>query len=686
MPAASAVRPAALAEPAQELPSHSGPLPLAAQAEPPGRGGAFDDLLGQLAALHRQEVQAVLRELQASAALVQRLRSGHGEDASVLLPCCVPSEEPAPESLQEGFGKFVLSDAWRGPGEEEEAVLLSRTMSSLTMSMDRASLSLIGLPSVPNGLGSVSETARDNHKRCAWGSFVPASPGSPARMVWDFLGAVLIFYDLLKLPMETFHPPETAFSIGMDWCILCFWTLNVFASLTIGYVDRRGVVVLSMRRIALRYIRTWLAIDLLVLVPDWTSTIVAAVVTRNNAGEDSDMFRLLRVLRLVRMVRLLRLLKLRKILMTINDMIDSESVSVIANIVKMMFMLLVVNHITCCMWYAVSVNQSGEQTWIKVHKFEHAHWTYKYATAFHWSIHMLLNLAERVFTVVVVVLALVGFSYIVGSITGSLGQLRNMNAEESMLFWDLKRYLARNKVPRPLSMRIQKYLENAWQAQSKKSGQNFKLKNMLSEQLLSELKFEMAVPQLRIHPLLDRLIDKSKVTANRLANVAMGHKLLAAGDYLFHHGEAATHMFIVVDGKLIYARLDSYGGVHKELVEKAEDWIAEPVLWTRRWVHCGLLKAIEDCDNLAIDSKKFAEQVKLNPEALEFVSEYAQNFIEWLNNEDPNDLSDISQGENLSELLAGFIPSMESVECDNPSGENVRARFFFALAKTDMLR
>merc|ERR1719382_1544790 len=545
--------------------------------------------------------------------------------------------------------------------------------------------------------GSFWEKPRSDRRRCSWESVTPASPGSPARLLWDFFGAALIFYDLFKLPIETFSPPETAFSKGMDWFILCFWTLNVFASLSVGYVEH-GMVVLSMRRIVLRYMRTWLAVDLLVLVPDWTFTIVDVVVTGSKAGEDGEIFRLLRVLRLIRMVRLLRLLKLRRVFDTINDMIDSEYASVIANLVKMILMLLVINHLICCMWYTVSVNQSGENTWIKVHNYEQAHWMYKYATAFHWSITQFTpasmdvqpqNLLERVFALVVVVFALVGFSYMVGSITGSLGQLRSMHAEESMLFWDLKRYLARNKVPRALSVRIQKYLEHAWQAQQeKKTGKNVKLVNLLSEQLLSELKFEMAVPQMRIHPLLDSLINKSKVTVHRLANVAIGHKLLAAGDYLFHPGETATHMYIVVEGKFNYARLDSFGGLHKELVEKAEDWIAEPALWTRRWVHCGLLKAIEDSDNLTIDAKKFAEQVKLNPQAYEFVSNYALSFLEWLNNEDPNDLSDISQGEDVSHLLAGFIPHTISFGKggSNVSRANTVSSRFFARSKADRSR
>jgi len=267
------------------------------------------------------------------------------------------------------------------------------------------------------------------------------------------------------------------------------------------------------------------------------------------------------------------------------------------------------------------------------------------------------NLVERVFTGVVVVFALVGFSYMVGSIPGSLGQLRSMHAEESILFWDLKRFLVRNKVPRALSVRIQKYLEHAWHAQQeKKTAKNVKLMDLLSEQLTAELKFEMAVPQLRVHPMLDCLIQKSQVTVHRLANVAIGHKLLAANDCLFHAGEAATHMYIVVEGSFNYTRVDSLNRLHKEVVERGEDWIAEPALWTQRWVHRGMLQAADDSDNLTIDARKFAEQVGLNPQAHEFVATYALHFVEWLNGEDTNKLSDISQGEDIGDRIRSFMP------------------------------
>merc|ERR1719229_1439944 len=126
-------------------------------------------------------------------------------------------------------------------------------------------------------------------------------------------------------------------------------------------------------------------------------------------------------------------------------------------------MLLVINHLICCAWFAVG-NSQDDLTWVLFHNFDDVDWTYQYATSFHWSLTQFTpasmhvqpqNLLERTFAIVVVIFALVGFSYIVGSITGSLAQLRNMHAQESNLFWDLRRYLGKNNVPTMLSLRIQ---------------------------------------------------------------------------------------------------------------------------------------------------------------------------------------------------------------------------------------
>ncbi|CAK0866886.1 unnamed protein product [Prorocentrum cordatum] len=515
-----------------------------------------------------------------------------------------------------------------------------------------------------------------------WPALLVAHPTSPSRLAWHVLGALLILSDLFRLPLElAFRPEEADFSRALDWITLLYWTLNMPAELVTGYVEH-GLVVLSPRRILIRYLKTWFLVDVLVLVPDWIFTIGS--LRHREGGSSQGYSRFLNVVRLVRLARLLRLLKLRKIHDMLNEMITSEYVSVLMNIVTMILVLLLINHLISCAWFAVGNSQdSHTPSWTTTANMVDVNdWVYMYAMSFHWSIThggrrtpatvevSPENLSERIFAIVVVIFALVVFSYIVGSITSSLAQLRSMHAEESTLFWDLRRYL-QNRVTRTLSLRIQKYLEYAWRVQQeRKPAKSIRLMCLLSEQLFSELQCEMAVAQLQVHPFLAKLCDASTVTAQRLANAGISHKLVARGDFLFYPGEAATHLFIVVEGSSEYSRVDVSGNVCREAVKNNEDWIAEPVLWTK-WLHRGLLTALEDGDELAIDGKKFGELARLNPKAHTFASKYAHNFIKWLNDQDPRDLTDISQGEDMRDLVQSFMGHGDDHDHDNGESDNV---------------
>jgi hypothetical protein len=252
----------------------------------------------------------------------------------------------------------------------------------------------------------------------------------------------------------------------MDWFTLLFWTINVFASLTVGFVKSR-VTIMAPLQIVLNYMKTWLMVDPLVVVPDWGFTVAALGSSTSSAASS---VKLLRTLRLVRMVRLLRLMKLRNILQNVDDLIDSEYLSIVVNIMKMILLLLVINHYIGCLWFIIGNSFDSSDTWIVYHEFDQVDWAYQYFTAIHWSITQFTpasmhvqpqNVVERIFAIAVVVFALVGFSYVVGSITGSLTQLRSMQEDKSKQFWNLRRYLKQHQVYFELSVRIQRYIEHA---------------------------------------------------------------------------------------------------------------------------------------------------------------------------------------------------------------------------------
>jgi len=488
-------------------------------------------------------------------------------------------------------------------------------------------------------------------------------PSSPYRIAWDLIGALLIGYDLFAIPLQVFNPPQTLFIDVMDWFTLVFWTINIPLSFFVGFV-KAGITVMSFDRIAFNYVKTWLLTDLLVVVPDWVFSFIALASGEGASSDAESSMRLLRALKLLRMVRLLRLLKLRKILQNINELIDTEYASIFANILKMILLLLVINHYIGCAWFWVSNSVKAKNRWIEEYQFDVVHWSYQYITAFHWSLTQFTpssmhvqpqNFTERVFAIAVVVFALVGFSYVVGSITGSLTQLRSMQEDTYKQFWNLRRYLKQHRVPMVLSARIQRYLEHAWSSQKQSmTVTGTKLFSLLSEQLHSELQCEVHLPHLRVHPLFCELSVTSSTTMRRLANSALRTKLMARSDSLFIAGETGTHMYIVASGQLDYHRFTEHGD-RRERVDRGEDWISEPVLWTPTWVHLGGLTAITECNLLLVEPEKFSHVINRSPPAVGLTITYARNFMRWLNARAQDELSDVWQGQHVAATAREFM-------------------------------
>ncbi|CAK0845283.1 unnamed protein product, partial [Prorocentrum cordatum] len=496
-------------------------------------------------------------------------------------------------------------------------------------------------------------------------SFV-ASPRSTARTAWEILGCVLIGWDLLIVPLAVFCYPVNSLTMSMEWLTLVYWTLNIPQTLTVGYEVGLGIV-MSPSLILRRYMRSWFLIDMATLVPDWIIEVIdfgnsnTPMTSCDTSVEGATAVKLLKNLRIMRLMRLTRIARLKKIWQMVKDRIYSLTVNIAVNILTMLLLLLVLSHFISCLWYTISDVSEGDNRWLAYYNFEGMDWSYVYATCLHWSLTrhdggftpasmdiQPQNFPERVYTISVVVCALVGFSYVVGSITASLAQLRSVTEEESKLFWDLRVYLKRNAVEHTLAIRIQRYLVDAWRYQAgNKTFSQIKILTMLSEQLHNELLFNLHADHLNVYPLIEALLDVSPVTAFRLARTAILSKQFAYLDPMFIYGEKPSHMSIVKQGRFEYKRMTSKGEVLREMVDKGEDWIAEPVLWSTQWYHLGDCVAVDTSSLILVDPHKFCEEAKRNPAAWSLVTTYCRNFLAWLNSTDSDELSDITQGDHL---------------------------------------
>lgn len=578
-------------------------------------------------------------------------------DSSLLVPSCFYLWANQTRQMRKPL-MFVLRQPWQ---IHEDHI---GDMSNAGQLAGRALAGQHGLP-VPEAL--LAEQQMDMAKKGAHRFIL--HPGSPQRVTWDLVGAFLLMFDLVMIPLMAFGPERTTFIKVMDWTTLIFWTVDVLMSLITGFVEK-GVDVMSPWRILVNYLKTWFLIDLVVIVPDWTFTIMDIFADDDGEGggtEAGDSGKLLRALRIIRVARLLRLVKLKRIFDFIRDRIESEMMFIMANIVRLIVMLLSVNHFLAAIWYLIGDwrRDMQEENWIQSDQgFNGTSIAYRYTTALHWSLTQFTpasmsvqprNIFERAFAIAVLVVGLVLFSSFISNITTSMTQLRGMQDDKTKQFWLLRRYLRQHGIQPLLNFRVLRYLEyasreqKAWVSESR-----VQVLKLLSDQLRDELAYVVSYSCMMLHPLFERTSSHAHagLTMHRLSSSALSQELLAVSDRLFVAGGKASHMRIVVSGSLTYAKADE-GKEHEALVER-DDWLCEQTLWTT-WVHLGQAKASTECKLVTIKMDPFIEVVRKDLIAWAQAAFYASNYVQWLNTIMRSSLSDVHHNDHTTAKLKSFL-------------------------------
>merc|ERR1719469_636206 len=105
------------------------------------------------------------------------------------------------------------------------------------------------------------------------------------------------------------------------------------------------------------------------------------------------------------------------------------------------------------------------------------------------------NVKERIFSIVVLLGALVSFSSFVSTLTASITYLSSLRSNEVRQFWMLRRYLKELRISRSLSLRVQRYCEYSWnREQSRVQKRSVTLLAYLSGPLREELNAETFAP------------------------------------------------------------------------------------------------------------------------------------------------------------------------------------------------
>eukprot|EP00928_Gymnodinium_smaydae_P026929 TRINITY_DN20989_c0_g1_i1.p1 TRINITY_DN20989_c0_g1~~TRINITY_DN20989_c0_g1_i1.p1 ORF type:complete len:918 (-),score=134.97 TRINITY_DN20989_c0_g1_i1:176-2929(-) len=570
-----------------------------------------------------------------------------------------------------GYQNFRCRDVWQ---HELERTNSMRIQEAIRRKKDYARNAL---KNEAGQLNQASETTARTPR-----TFI-LNPRGEIRVGYDLFGMILLLYDITMIPLESFDLGEPFWFVFMDWFTMIFWTFDMFMTCMTGYVHK-GNTIMNPRRIITHYLKSWFALDLIVVCPDW----IVLLANLGDQYEDaSGSSKLLRALRTMRVIRLLRLMKLQRFLNMLKDQIDSETVFILVTVLKLLLLLFALNHFLGSTFFAIGTlsRSNGLPSWITFYRITERTFWFKYGTALHWSLTQFTpasielqpqNEYERFYSIFVLVIGLVIFSSFVSSITSSMAQLRTMSEDKSKQFWLLRRYLRQRRIDSNLSFRILRYVEYACQANSSSvpEAKVWVLK-LLSAQLRDELQYQVSFSCLLQHPFFLRASLIATATMNRLAGQALSTIQLAAGDTRFTSGIPATEMITVSCGTLQYAKIgeEAEALLGRCTVVDKGSWICEAVLWTE-WFHLGSLQATSEVSLVAVDRKAFEEAFSRDPLAHSMANEYAEAFVAWLNKTPRNMLSDVHAQDVMKPEVLKFLDSCDYCELDPPGMANLFPR------------
>eukprot|EP00929_Paragymnodinium_shiwhaense_P018348 TRINITY_DN12879_c0_g2_i2.p1 TRINITY_DN12879_c0_g2~~TRINITY_DN12879_c0_g2_i2.p1 ORF type:complete len:777 (-),score=214.89 TRINITY_DN12879_c0_g2_i2:136-2466(-) len=546
--------------------------------------------------------------------------------------------ESSSEDEEEGKAKWKVLEVW-ATTKEELAEMRSHAPLGASDKASRAAATETGDKQKLNSvvpLGAANTRTKSmleaiNSEDWAGDEQGLVHPHSRGRILWDLFSLLLVLLDIIIIPLSLFALPKNWFETATDWTTRLFWTLDIFMSVETGVVLANGEVEMELKFIMKRYLKTWWLVDAFIVGSDWTEFIF-------EQGGAIDFGRFAKAFRVVRAARLLRLVRMKEVLAQLTERIQSELLSFILNILKLVVALVLWAHVVACVWWGVSGIPDNDESWKHEFGYDKSSVSAQYLVSMHWTLCQFsggmeeirpVAIIERFFAVVYWIVAFFFAAITVSVLTSSLVQLHIIGGSQSRQMATLRKFLKQNSISSNLALRVQRSAKHALSGDLTPDAVD--LLTVVSDQIRLEMHFEMYSELFRVHPFFAECVREGPQVMRRICHFATSTLLLDSGDVVFSKGEAPSEpkMIFVFRGTLEYVPPT---GPSVTLGER--QWIAEPVLWTK-FVHRGTLTAQSDVKVARLDARKFQDIMDRFKEVFQgsFVPRvYAADFVGYLNN------------------------------------------------------
>jgi len=330
------------------------------------------------------------------------------------------------------------------------------------------------------------------------------------------------------------------------------------------------------------------------------------------ASSSSPLFRsgrLVRILRMVRLVRLLRVAKLeREFMLLANHFLSAYTVMAL-KIVWYLVLMLSVNHLIACCWYAVGSWTTSLGNWLQRSNIDEADFAQSYVAAMHWSLTQFTpstnpiapdNGWERFYAIWVILLAMACFSSFLGSIGSSVNSMRMARNEELMQSAKLERFFMERNLSVELFSKVKSAIRADGLVTIRLKEDDVTLMRSVPERFKIQLHTEMFMSSLmefHIWPSWKHREDQSFFIS--VCHHSMRENVCKLGQDVFLPNTKCNHAYILESGSLEY-NVHRLAPTHCE-ADGGNNILCLPAIWAE-WEHTGRLFAANGlCYYISVD-------------------------------------------------------------------------------------
>ena len=382
------------------------------------------------------------------------------------------------------------------------------------------------------------------------GCLMPFRPDTTGRRLWSGLMLLLLVATIVYVPVEIAFYED---SLGLESDVVmtlidCLFLADIAVTLNTAF-KRNNEFVNSRKEIALQYLRGTLLIDIFSSVPlDLFSFGI-----RSKA-----LLRYLRIFRLVKVFRAAKFHKAIRFLIKANAQSEQRVVTAISRILGATVVLVLLAHLTACLWYFAAKYGENGVSWVTTAALENRSMGEIYMFSLYWSITVLSTIGfgdivattnvEMILACAWILIGAMFFSFFLSTMSSVVTSL------------DLKRILISDKLSLltvyctdlQLSTSFQSTMSRQLQLSMRHNTLDQQQKSDLAASLSKKLRVEMGSCIYRhAAQRVNFFAQQDPIFIGNIVSM-LEYRLYDSGEVLYYRGSYADEIYFMGDGRVSF--------------------------------------------------------------------------------------------------------------------------------------